>query len=549
VPPLFDARPLLSDEAWNKLAREIGLGRAVTQVQSSLDYLRKRCGATFCLTERHYVDRDHRANVSHFYSKQFKGTSSLCQRFHFFRTEWKPVPGAIPPPVGEYLGYLIQRPSQESPVGRTVLTIREAIPGAEVLCAGTFKPHINETELCVDGVPFCQQDSVVMSCAETAIWIAARVMTKHFGHPLVMPADISSPETIGFSRYGRILPSGGLHAEQMAHVLNSLGFAPLYYDKAAYEAKKWDPLALATWYLCSKIPVVIGLPEHAVTACGVVVDRKRLAKRGADAQSAAEMVTALVVQDDARGPYRLLARDKQVGNALQPEFSDLLLRPRVADANEPFVTFEKIDSIIVPLPEKVYLAADTVERTVREFLGTFVVGPVQKLVASGLFQNSGLAEVGDALSGNGDAIVFVIRCRRSVHVRAGMMNAPLPVRRALAEIPLPRYIWCAELTTRKRVLNKAGAEIVGEIYLDATASPYSGLSAVLFGHVGGLVFQRPGVIEGQMEGQFVAELPSRTAEATIHSAPYQPSTHIPILGTRETQLLLPAGPSALTTAT
>jgi hypothetical protein len=127
-------------------------------------------GATSVVIETRYIDLDYRSEYSAFYARTFQSAPDSAHRLHFFRAPltadqlWR-----LPDDHG-YLGYVIIRPSDLGPVGRTVL---QAPPGmADAVRTRVRDPvcFFGQT-LVVDGVPFMQQDSQLGRCAHAAAWM------------------------------------------------------------------------------------------------------------------------------------------------------------------------------------------------------------------------------------------------------------------------------------------------------------------------------------------------------------------------------------------
>lgn len=451
------------------------------------------------LIEHDYVDRDHRSAASRFYSQQFRATARLCRRYHFFaaHSRWAARPGQKPPELGEYLGYIVRRPVPQAPIGRTVLKFPTAtLQGAYLSCAAEFKPHINETELSVTGVPYCQQDAVIMSCAETSIWTAARVMTKVHRHPLVLGSQIATADTVGFLSAGRVLPSPGLTPEQMSHVLSALGFGTIYYAKEAFDGVIWDPVEIAAPYLASGIPVILVGNGHAVTACGALIDIARAEKKPAETRAVSDWIDALITQDDAQGPYRILPRGKNDDPKLRQRFDDLMTPESTKRSAR---TAADVTAILVPLEPKMFLNAKDANVIARGYLGGTQFNNIfrPRLERLARFGVSSSRELLNAVSGDHGGIVYLLRCRRSVDVRnelAKQGDDPAhPLRHVLRDVPLPRYIWTVEFTTQDRYRNRDSAQrrIFGRLYLDSTATEMAGANAVIVAHFPGMAVVRP----------------------------------------------------------
>jgi hypothetical protein len=492
-----------ADGAWDELLRVLSHGSEGPSAQRTVHFLRNRAQARHAIVEKSYIDRDHRSSASHFYSQQFRATPRLCNRYHFFRGAASP---SLQPgdefPSDDYLGYVVQRPLAEAAIGRTVLRFDVAgVPNTYLSCEAAFHPHLNELELQVVGVPYCQQDAAIMSCAETSIWAAARIMKKRYAHPLVLAAQVATLDTVGFLSMGRILPSGGLTTDQMAHIVTSLGFGTLYYDRSAAKLTdhpwEWDPLSICAPYLASGIPVILVGKEHAVTACGAVTynDRASVKTPGSVLHRTRDWIQALIVQDDAQGPYRLMPRAKPEYDALAAAGHGDLLIP---EGSAWWKTAADIEAALIPLPRKVYFTAEDVHAIAAEYLGGHAfqkrIRPrLERLAENGLESARMLL---DALAGNHGGVVYSVRCRKSAEVRRDFGSLPHEnpqLREFLRDVPLPRLVWVVEFTTRAIFDNAEPLKrrVLGELHLDPTAQKLAGSSALIFAHYPGMALCRP----------------------------------------------------------
>lgn len=527
--PLFTGRSLTSDDEWAAFAREIDPQRSESPIRAALDYLRVHANARSVLVERNYVDRDYRAGVAAFFTRQFAHTSALCTRYHFFTSEepWQVTPDSAP--SGAYLGYMVLRPTGSFPLGRSVFAVGpETIPRASIPCRSVFVPHVDVHELPVAGVPYCEQDGTIMLCAETSIWTASRIMTKHYRHRLIMPAEIPTLATIGVTRQGRVIPSNGLTATQMAHALTSLGFEPIYYQKDSHHPdgpegnRPWTPLALCAPYIMSAIPVIFSVASHAVTACGATVVKDRSSVERQELQPVRNWIDTIVVQDDAIGPYRLMPTDDARYDKLNAtsEYGQLL----IDSSKKWWKSLDAVSDVLVPLPNRVVLTARDVEVLVRECLhreGEFFqsnVEPLLEVIGKSLPAASALHEA--ILRSEDGGIVYSVRCRRAVELRRdtgeGSTQVNLVVRQHLQNTPLPRYVWVVEFTTYNNFTHVDPAQrlLLGELYLDATAHGNTGLSTIVFGHYMGVVFARPNLSLGG------ADAANLDIKPVLNDAPY-----------------------------
>lgn len=346
-----------------------------------------------------------------------------------------------------------------------------------------------------------------MSCAETSIWTAARVMSKQFDHPLILPHQIANADIVGMADHGRLLPSNGLTTNQMSHALSALGFHPIVYNKEAYTLRQRDyaPIELCLPYLVSKIPTILALPSHAVVACGVLLGESRRFAPDRLLCCVDELVNGLIVQDDTRGPYRIIPKDASTHEYLcDGKLRSLLVTPirdpKLVSPEPKWWTTEKVESIIVPLPDKVYLTALDAHAFAKLYLNpeTFPEDLHEVLAALARRRNPATKTFLAALEGEHGGLVYSVRCRKSTSVRSDFRNAHPTVRETLRDVSLPRLLWVIEVTTRDAFSSPSANQrlVFGEFYLDATAHQYLGPPSLVVAHVVGGMVVRPKLSRG-----------------------------------------------------
>lgn len=313
--------------------------------------------------------------------------------------------------------------------------------------------------------------------------------------------------------HGRTIPSPGLSTDQMAHALTTLGLGPIVYDRKS-SRESWDPMRLVTPYLASSIPVILGVPGHAVTACGLVRRATRRRPSAWSIASVAEWVDGLVIQDDALGPYRImprnLARHERFARA---DLNDLLSHadPKAAAAKRWWMTASDVDGVIVPLPERIYQTAHHADLLTRKLLDPDkgIVRECETLlrtIARAGGEGARLlldAALPEAVRGG---LVYSLRCRSQADARISMAaGGHRRVCDLFRNTPLPRRLWVAEFTSLDlfQRANVADRKLLGELYFDATA-PIMGESSLVFAHCMGIVLTRPDLCVGnpRREGPF-----------------------------------------------
>jgi hypothetical protein len=458
---------------------------------NTLNYVLKHLAARTAILEPDYVCRHYRSAFSALYSKRFKPFSALSNRLHFFKPDKVSLSDLAEATCSDelgYLGYVVLRPTDICAVGRTVLERPTWSAGEFFLpCTTAVNAHVLGLKLTVTCMPFTQQDTMVMTCAQAAIWMATQFMSQSFGMPGPLPHEI----TESCSKYylgliGRPVPSGGLLIEQMINGLFDLGYSPVF-ERASVGV---GILELVYKYIESKVPVIIIFKSHAMTVCGYIYDFAATAPKksllfGLDKVNLTgyeNWIRGLIVHDDSVGPYRLIPTNEGARNKLIADgFSDLLLPANWPDEGTECCTTDQIEGLVIPLPEKVYLTGESVYAVVATLLEDSAV--LAPLLAAARAGNKTSVEFLNSLSSPSSTSPIVLRAYflESQSYKSALRTAPLfssihPVARdAYLRMRTSRLIWIIELTlaAEMRKEQEDQRRVYGEIILDSTASPYS----------------------------------------------------------------------------
>jgi len=454
------------------------------------------------IVEKDYIDKDFRSEYSGLYSKSFKRFDNYCVRLHFWKEDIKIED--IPYNQEKYLGYITIRPIDVGKIGKTIIKpwikdMNRIYP----LCICNVDSHLLGTELKIQGCPFIQQDTMVMSCAHASLWMATRYIHMRFETPEFLPFDIIQYASRSFT-LERILPTEGLTFFTMFNTLKNMGYSPIYQSRE--KNKSWDRNSVA-WiytYIESCIPVILTTKaqkgkKHAITVIGHTFSPKRfdniVSKAEDNIIGSYKWVDAFIIHDDSLGPYRLLPITEHDKKLIEQEFPDML-----ASKGGLYNTFtEDIDGMIVPVPEKVYILGEYLEDMIKtevldikkQFINDLCTivktMPVEQTVAASTFLNS-------LLNLSKSPIVLRTYLIPSVKYKESLTKEPLAtemheiVRDKYKRLGMPRYIWVTEITTAEMMSKEIQSErkILGEIIVDATANKYS-FSAFLAVHLPGML--------------------------------------------------------------
>ncbi len=375
--------------------------------------------------ERHYIDKDYRDTFSNYHSKRFSTPDSRCVRLHFFDKELDAAELVDPTTVQpHYLGYSVIRPTRPNAIGRTLVSADHDLLGGAQVCLTEEKVSLLGCDLTVKGFPFISQDADVTVCAQSALWMVCRYFSDRYTlYPETGPYQIG--QLTNDYTLGRMYPSSGLTMWQMAEAFRLSGFHPVTYARSTY-AGDFDHLLYT--YIESGIPCLIGVPDHVIVAYGHQSDFTLTATPDADNLIASSAFNkTFIVSDDNKFPYQSLHRSGGV-------------------APDSVYKFSQIDSFVVPLPEKVFLPAESVQEA-----------------ALKVFKN--YRAQSPTFSGNTLVMRTFLTTVRSFkrHLRdRGMGHAD--VEETYRNLPLPHFIWVCEFGLHGEYPDK----IRGEIIWDAT---------------------------------------------------------------------------------
>jgi hypothetical protein len=397
--------------------------------------------------ERHYIDKDYRDTFVGYHARRFVTPDSRCIRLHFFATCITAANLAAAKTRDEkdalgYLGYSIIRPTRPNSIGRTLIAPNSRTTAHGSICMCRETPCVQGTQLEVHGFPLIRQDTDATVCAESALWMLLRYFSNRYPcYREIYPFQIT--ELTRDYSLGRIWPSTGLYTWQMAEALRRMGFHPLIYDRGNFPDKIEH---LAYTYIESGFPVLLTFEDHVVVGIGHESSFDDLQELDFHEKLtySSDFNQAFVINDDNDIPYILLKNRKE------------------ADPEESKFAFSDIESIIVPLPDRVFLAAEAFQdaaETVME-LGRFSI---------------------ESCSENLRDTNLILRCYITTcrSYKASLSDRGMGsdmVEETYRQMPLPHFVWVCEISTPELYPKR----IIGEILWDATRNAYepAGLIAV-----------------------------------------------------------------------
>lgn len=374
--PTTTVLDLKADDDWRALLESFsGEDLPPPAVANIIEKLRD-AGAISALVEHDYLDRDYSEEFSVFYSKLFQRYRRRARRIHFFRADLTEVAqqkgllGVVAETErcaaqdrADYLGFIIVRPVKDAPIGRAVIKVVNALEGvqANVQVRACYETHPLGATVNVWGMPFTQQDRRLSACAQASIWMSGRHFNVRHGGPWFSTAAIteaaSQPTDFVLSSS---LPAGssGLGVNNMLRALRAMDRHPYAFaaeltpDQRPYWPPTLAPQDILARYVGSGIPVIAGLGPwkpgqtdgHAVVVVGDTFAPLQSGALQTSRPTMAELSPYFLVHDDQLGP-------------------NLRMPVRAGDAHGEtgYNIAEHLRFLIVPLPDKVFITAETAE--------------------------------------------------------------------------------------------------------------------------------------------------------------------------------------------
>lgn len=461
-PDPAELRIMGKQEDWDALVAKYAEGR------DALPRPLRRClevaragGASTVVIETRYLDPDYRSEHRAFHSQSFASVPDTTHRLHFFKAVLTQDQLWQLPDYHGYLGYVVIRPYEFGPVGRTMLA---PPPGLAPSIRTLVTDHVNffGQDLAVTGVPFMQQDTQLSRCAHAAAWMChyagylrgdtARQATSEFA--------VSADSSLGTSR---VVPSEGMTDRQLLDLFRRFGLPAVFYrvdNLGPFPRLEWQPpdptpppkediahqhpghwdwrlIPIICRYLNSGYPVLVGAGEHAFVICGYTRTRR---------EGDRDWIT-FIRHDDQGGPYL------QVDRPLED------VDPETGHVYSPW------EMIFAPLPAKLWLTPEPVETT-----GGRLLRGLSNYAADRVPE---AAEI-ETLIGKQRLALRTYACRANDY-KAGLIRRRLPTElvREYRLARLSRFVWVVEAIDRDRRQSNPDACVLGEAIFDATSNERS----------------------------------------------------------------------------
>ena len=305
-------------------------------------------GAKGVLIEHGYVDKDYRSTFYNFYTKKGRQYRPDCVRLHFFDgTGWYDktrleIACTDFRPQDHYFGYIVLRPTIAATLGRSLLS-----PGMRLGARGRAIQSVHYVNLLghrlpVWGFPSMAQHIDIAVCAHVSCWAILRYYSATFPqYRQYLLHDIT--KIAGPFDPGGLVPSLGFDVRQAERVFHEAGCFPLLVEKR-YLSSDEAFFSQLLAYLESGFPLFVEIPSeaHAAVIVGHSWKRSAVLSQASSSHVWTQVETLLTVDDN-----------------LLPYATVPLHSPSTQTGAPPY-TADCFNSFIVPLPDKVYYAADLI---------------------------------------------------------------------------------------------------------------------------------------------------------------------------------------------
>lgn len=391
------------------------------------------------LVEEKYTDKDYRSTYYNFYARQGARYERECVRLHFFSEVLKFDSAATGFEVEEahvqkcYLGFMVVRPIDldGSTIGRTVLAPSARRSSSGEMIHSDYIAHVLGYKLRVSGFPWMNQHTDISVCAHTACWSILRHNSNRYKkyaefltHEVTRMANIQDT--------GGLFPSAGLTVADAEMVFRNAGTYPWTIARDVNQPSETEDFFRQVHaYLESGFPLYAHMNSeaHAVVLMGQ--ECLPSLPKTSGAAFAWDNVSALLAVDDNWLPYVRVAKTG------------------TADG----VTYgvKDIDTVVVPLPDKVFYPANSVQRFAENLPSSL----------------PGLEYPQD----DDKVIRYFITTSASLcsFMRAHSDEFDPNLVEGVMSLPMAQFVWIVEFSTRSQW---AACQVGVRAVLDATASLY-----------------------------------------------------------------------------
>lgn len=458
------------------------------------ELIRTKCKSI--IVETQYRDVNFTRAYARLYHRRHRETPRRCIRVHLFGRDI----GDKTLEQGDirnqhcYLGFIVFRPSPIPGIARAIIAASllptDILVDRQVFLTvrSEYRVNLAGQDIRFVGCPWLEQDNVISTCSTAAIW----TVNAHFSaqyHPefkIFHTAQITDLATRDDVSLGRSVPSKGMTGQQMMLGLSRMGYDPIQFTELGLR----QSVRTLYHYVESSIPVILmlRLPNrhvrdgHTVVAIGHTIEAGPMSANSTGGQGkttssefphSSDYVSSFVVQDDSRGPFRLLEFTWQQGSVQKPiqdssEYKDAtkgISTPRrehlertavpilLRDVYGQRIEAGYVEGLIVPLPPWVSLEGPDADRGSIALLNSLsrngFVDPPDLVARTFLMPSNELKR-------------FWRETAKSAPDRLAIEEAA-----ALRSHMMPRWVWMTEFICKSELLNKEKHDAWGFMLQDA----------------------------------------------------------------------------------
>lgn len=442
-----------------------------------LSSLLKKFAVLTIAIEKKYVDRVYRDSYYMHFSCKHGKYSRFCKRLFLFlgnvfdgETAKKFSELPIDQLQKRFMGTIVIRPLKEGKIGRTLINPSYVIDERDVfLRCAKYSATICGKRLQINAFPFSMQDGETTTCAEiTILNLMDYFSRKYPEYRSILPSEIA--QIAEENGYERNLPTRGLGYSVITKVFSEVGFSPRLYTMNLFSDTSQFKRVMH-YYIESGLPVAVGVKVDEKTRHSIVcighgkihydkIGNKIYAVYDTVNDNyiwivdSADLCSHYVIMDDGRSPYETC------------EWKYVLQSDKVSTKN--MLEDYEPDNLMVPLYKRMFLEAQDAYDICTSALASSRVG-IQRICPDlGQIDNPVIIRLFMCSSRN-------FKQRRIENF--GTLNSE--VRERYINVLLPRFIWVCEIYDKKSYCER---KVIGEIVIDATASPHDGIKSVLLFH-------------------------------------------------------------------
>lgn len=426
-----------------------------------------------------YVERVYRDSYYMYYSCKHIQYDRYCKRIFLFHGDIiKNMDSSMEFPdldkemlQEEFIGTIAIRPLKESKIGRSLINPYYFTNRNNVyLRYAKYSVTIFGLRLYVNAFPYSMQDGETTTCAEiTILNLLDYFSMKYPEYKYILPSEIAAITTR--NGFERSLPSKGLAYSVITKVFSEVGFYPrLYKVESLMEMSQFK--RIMHYYIESGIPVAVGVKvedkaRHSIICIGHGKIRYENLQKKIYAiyndivddyiwlVDTADFTNDYVVMDDGQSPY------------VNYEWKTMKEDKAFAPDKYQFGKYEP-DALMVPLYRRMFLEAQDAYDICTSVLASSELG---------------IRNFQPELGTKTNPVVIRLFMASSRGFKKNRIYGFTPVNKEVREryinVLIPRFVWVCELyTVDGYQKNKA----IGEIVLDATASPYDITRSILILH-------------------------------------------------------------------